>query len=74
MEGLNQALIAGEVGHDAHFDLRIICRQQAFRGRLGDKGRPNLVAHLCTDRDVLQIGIGRGQPAGAGARLVESSV
>ncbi len=34
--------------------------------RLGDEGAADALAFLAADRDVLQVGLGGGQPAGAG--------
>ena len=49
--------------HDAQFNLRIIRRDQltAFRG---DEGLADAPTFLSPHRDVLQIGVGRGQAPG----------
>ena len=53
------------MGGEAQLDLAVIGRQQHMP-RLGDKGAADLAAFLGADRDVLQIGIGRGEPPGRG--------
>ena len=66
-EGLFQGRDVGDVGGQAQLDLAVIGREQHM-ARLGDEGVADLAPFLGADRDVLQIGIGRGQPAGGGDR------
>ncbi len=72
-EGALQRLDVGDMRQQAQLDLRIVGRQQgaAF---LGDEGLADLAALLGAHRDVLQVGIGRGQPAGGGAGHVVGGV
>ena len=66
---LQQARIAGQVRHDAQLDLRIVGGDQRV-ARRRDEGLADAPALRGADRDVLQIRIRRGQPAGGGHRLV----
>ncbi len=64
-----RVLERGHVGHvrgQTQFDLAIVRRQDDIAG-FGDEGMADLPADLGADRDILQIGIGRGQAAGLGA-------
>ncbi len=72
-EGVEQALVTREVGHDAQFDLRIIGRNNAA-ARWGDEGGADLAAFLTAHRDVLQVGVARGEAAGDYRRLREVSM
>ena len=68
-----QRRVAGDVGHDAQLDLRVVGGHQRAPRR-GDEGAPHAPALLGADRDVLQVGVGGGQPPGGGAGLVEGGV
>src|SRR5690606_1190763 len=68
-EGFQQPLILGQVGHDAQFDLRIVGGHDLVAGRC-DEGLADAPALGAADRDVLQVRVGGGQPAGGGDRLV----
>ncbi len=59
-EDLDQALVPGDVGEDAQFDLRVVGGDQHVAGRR-DEGAADLRAQLAADRDVLQIGIAAAQ-------------
>src|SRR5690606_23609918 len=72
-KGGEQALVAGQVRHDAQLDLRVVGRKQLVAGRC-DEGLADTPALLGTHRDVLQVGIGRRQPAGGSDRLVVGGV
>ena len=61
-EGLLQLRDVGDVGEHAQLDLRIVGRDAAC-ARRGDEGGADLAALLGADRDVLQVRLGRGQPA-----------
>ena len=63
-----QALVARNVRHDAQLDLRIIGRHDQA-ARRGDESFADAAAFGGAHRDVLQIGIVRGQPAGHRHRL-----
>ena len=72
-EGLQQALILGEMGQDPQIDLRIIAGHENGAGRR-DKGLADFPAQFAPDRDILQIGVAGGKPAGGGAGLVEAGM
>jgi phosphoglycolate phosphatase len=55
-EGGEQALVAGQMRHDAQLDLRIV-RGQHPAARLGHEGAADAPALVAADRDVLQVGI-----------------
>ena len=61
------------MGEQAQLDLRIVGAEKLM-ARLGDEGLADLAALFGTYRDVLQIGIGRGEPASRGARHVIGGV
>ena len=62
-KGLFQRGDVGDMGENAQLDLAVVGRDQFMSG-LGDKGRPDLPAFGGADRNILQIRIGRGEPAG----------
>ena len=53
----------GDMGEQAQFDLAVIGRDQLAAGR-GDEGAADLAALLVAHGNVLQIGVGGGQPPG----------
>jgi hypothetical protein len=66
-EGFLQLLDVGDLGQKPQLDLRIICGDELVAvGR--DKGAPDLAAFLGADRNVLQIWLGGGEPAGRSRR------
>ena len=69
LEGGDQGRVLAEVGQDAQLDLRVVGREQ-HAVALGDEGAPHHAPDVGADRDVLQIGVARRQPAGGGDRLV----
>ena len=72
-EGADQAGVAGQVGHDAQFDLGIVERHDRAPRRR-DEGAADAAAVLAADRDVLQVRVAGGQPSGGGAALVVAGV
>ena len=72
-EGVDQRPLLRDVGEDAQLDLAVVGDQQHVPGR-GDEGAADALAQLGADGDVLQVGIGRGEPAGGRHRLVEAGV
>ena len=62
-EGVEQAIVAREVGHDAQFDLRVVGGNDAVAVG-GDKGGADAPAFLGAHRNVLQIGIAGSEPPG----------
>ena len=73
-ERLLQRLVTGQVGHDAQLDLAVVGGEQALVGGADDEPAPDPPAFLGSDRDVLQVRIGRGQAAGGRDRLVVGRV
>ena len=68
-ECTDQSLVAGQMRHDPQLDLGIVSGQQHMTvGR--NEGLSYLPSLRGTDRDVLQVGIGRRQPARRGDGLV----
>ncbi len=72
-EGFQQARVVGEVGHDAQLDLRIVGADDTVIRRC-DEGGADTATFGGADRDVLQVGVGRGQPAGDGGGLAEAGM
>ena len=68
-----QRVLAGDLGEDPQLDLVVVGREQAVAARRDEAGadRPAL---LGADRDVLQVRVGAGEPAGRGRGLVEGRV
>ncbi len=73
-EGLDQCLVLGEVGHDPQLDLRVVGGEQRLVALADDEGPADHPALLGADRDVLQVRVLRGEPAGGGDHLVEGGV
>ena len=63
----------GDVRQNAQLDLAVI-RVYQHTARLCNKVGAQLTAQLGADGDVLQVGIVRGEPPGAGLGLVETGV
>ena len=55
----------GDMGEHAQLDLAVVGRDQLV-ALVGDEGGADLAAFRGADRDVLQVRLGRGQPAGRG--------
>jgi hypothetical protein len=72
-EGVEQALVPGQVGHDAQLDLGVVRRHQLVAG-FGHEGLADAPPFGAADGDVLQVGVGRRQPAGGGHGLVVGGV
>ena len=68
-EGPQQALVPGEVRHDAQLDLRVVGRDQQVILR-GHESLPDPPSLGRANRDVLEIRVGRRKPAGRGDGLV----
>ena len=62
-KGFLQCLHIGDMRGQPELDLAIVGGKNDVAGR-GDKGLSYLPADLGTDRNILQIGFGRGQPPG----------
>src|SRR5699024_6403297 len=72
-EGRSHMLVPGDVGQDAQLDLAVVGVHKDTP-RLCDEEAPQLAAQLGADGDVLQVGVVRGEAAGAGLGLVEGGV
>ena len=72
-ERAHQARVLRQVGHDAQFDLRVVAGHQ-LAARRRDEGLADAAPVVGADRDVLQVGIGRGQPPGRRTGLVIAGV
>ena len=68
-EGMQQAFVLGQVGHDPQFDLRVVGRQQ-FVAFWGYECLTNPATFGSTDRDVLQVRVTGGQTPGSRHRLM----
>ena len=62
---LRNGSIVGDLGEQPQLDLRVIGGHQLVAG-IGDEGAADFAAVLGADRNVLQVRIGRRQPAGGG--------
>src|SRR3546814_13781838 len=63
-----QARIAGKMRHQPQFDLRIVDREQGIAG-FGNERLADAATFDVPPREVLQVGLGRRQSHGRGARL-----
>ena len=72
-EGLLQLRHVGHVRGEPQLDLAVVGAHQHMAG-LGDEGVADLAADLGADRDVLQVGVGRGEPPGLRARQAVAGV
>ena len=73
-ERLLEVLVAGHVGEDAQLDLRVVGRHEHDVRAAGDERPPDPPAELGSDRDVLEVRVGRREAPGRGHRLVERRV
>ena len=67
-EGLLKLADIGDMGEDAQLDLGVVEGEQRL-ALGGDEGLADAAAFLGADGDVLQVRVGRGEAAGAGAGL-----
>ena len=74
VEGLDERLVAGEVGHEAHFDLRVVGAHERFEALAGDEGAADTHAVGAARGDVLQVRVGGGQASGGSGNLGEGRV
>ena len=72
-EDVLQHLLAGDVREHAQLDLRVVDREQHV-ARLGDEAGADLAPEPRADRDVLQVRVDRGEPAGRRVHLAERRV
>ena len=73
-EGVAEVLVARDVGEDPELDLRVVGGDQGHVGAAGHERPPDPPAERRPDRDVLEVRVGRRQPAGRGDGLVEGRV
>ena len=69
-ERLRQRRIAGKMRHDPQLHLRIV-RGDKPPARLRHKCPADFSSQIGADRNVLQVRIAAGKPAGCGSRLIE---
>ena len=67
LEGVLQRVDVGDMGEEAELDLAIVRADQDI-AVLRDEGFADLAAFLGADRDILQVRVGRGEPARLRAR------
>ena len=72
-EGGQQGRLVGQVRQHPQLDLRVVGGHQQVPG-LGHERLAHGTAEPAAHRDVLQVGIGRGEPPGGSHRLVEAGV
>ena len=65
VEGLHELRDVGHVREHAQLDLAVVGGDELV-ALLGDEGAADAAAFLGADRDVLQVRLGRGEPAGGG--------
>ena len=73
-ERLLERRIVRQVGHDAQLDLAVVGGEQALVSVADHEALPDPPSLLGPDRDVLQVGVGGGEPAGGGDHLVVGRV
>jgi hypothetical protein len=74
LERLPEVHVARDVGQDPQLDLAVVgCEEHDLRPT-GDEGVADPASELRSDGDVLEVGVGRGQPARRCHRLVEGGV
>ena len=73
-ERVLEVLVARHVGEDPQLDLRVVGGEQDQVRLAGHERAADLAPELGADRDVLEVRIGRRQPAGRGDGLVERRV
>ncbi len=69
-EGFDKRIVAAQMRHEPQLDLRVIGRQQQMILIGGDEGCAYGLAKSVADRNVLQVGVGRRQPAGGRDGLI----
>ena len=70
-EGTDHILITAQMGHQTQLDLGIVGREKQMFPVSGYESFPDLPAPLFPYRDILQVGIGRAEPARHGNGLIE---
>ena len=57
----------------AQLNLAVVCSYQ-YTARLGDEHFSDFAAQLCTNRDVLEVGVGGAQATGGSDHVLEGGV
>ena len=70
-ERFDEAVVTRQMRHDPHLDLAVVGRHQLVVTLADDERVADPPAGLGADRDVLQVRLGRREPAGGRDRLVE---
>src|SRR6266403_425177 len=73
LEGFDERRVAREMGQQSQLDLRVVGREQQRPGR-SDEGAANGFAARGAHRDILQVRVGRRQPARGSPGLIEARV
>ena len=73
-ESRDQRLVAAQVSHQAQFHLAVIGRKQQVLIVRRDERLPDPASQLVPHGNILQVGIGRGEPSGSCHGLVEGSM
>lgn len=73
-EGLDEALVLGEVGHDAQLDLAVVGGHEGLVALADDEAVPDGPALVGAHRHVLQVRVGGRETSGGGDRLAEGGV
>ena len=68
-ERLDEPLVAGQVRHDAHLDLRVVGRHERVVALADDEELADATPLLGADRDVLEVRLGGAEPARGGDGL-----
>ena len=63
-ESRDQRLVTAQVGHQAQFHLTVIGRKQQVLIVRRDERLPDPASQLVPHGNILQVGIGRGEPSG----------
>ena len=74
VEGLDERLVAGQVRHETHFDLRVVGAHEGLVALARDEGAADAHAVGAARGDVLQVGVGGGQASRGRSDLGEGRV
>ena len=74
VKSLDESLVARQVRHESHFDLRVVGAHERGVARPGSEGSANAHAVGAARGNVLQIRVRGGQAAGRGGNLREGRV
>jgi hypothetical protein len=71
---LDEALVPGEVGHDAQLDLAVVGGHEGLEAFADHEAAADRAALVGAHRNVLEVGVRGGEAARGGDRLVERGV